>query len=131
MKEGILSVGCFEIIGDPKASLIAYRSTDPAVNIFAVGDQMDTKGWHIDRLQSPDALHAMITAPHDRVVDAYIEDLKWAVQQVREHPELASMGEAATYGMVAHIPNIGGVVTKQVLNMFAESYRLDAKEIDL
>ncbi len=130
IKEGIAQIPELEIIGKPLASLISYRSKDSDVNIFAVGDVMQSKGWHIDRLQHPDALHAMVTAAHEKVVDLYIDDLKNSVAYVKEHPELASQGEAATYGMIAHIP-LKGMVRKTVLDMFANSYKLSAKEIDL
>ena len=130
LKKGIKEIGCFEIIGNPIASLFAYRSTDSSVNIFALGDVMEKKGWHIDRIQRPDALHAMVTAPHDKVVEQYLEDLKEAVEIVRAHPELADSGQAATYGMVSHIP-LRGMVRKQVLDIFANSYKLSAEEIDL
>jgi len=127
---GVRAIPGLAVIGEPKASLFSYRSTDAAVNIFAVGDEMEKKGWHIDRLQRPDALHAMVTASHDRVVDRYLADLALAVERVRAHPELAESGQAATYGMISHIP-LRGMVRKQVLDMFAASYRLSAGEIDL
>ena len=130
LKEGIKAMGCFEIIGSPVASLFAYRSIDKRVNAFAVGDVMEQKGWHIDRLQHPDALHAMVTASHDKVVDQYLADLKDAVEIVKAHPELIDEGQAATYGMISHIP-LRGVVRQQVLDMFASSYQLSAKELDL
>ncbi|MBQ2774448.1 MAG: aspartate aminotransferase family protein [Clostridia bacterium] len=130
MKQGIADIGCFEIIGNPVASLFAFRSTDSNVNIFAVGDVMEEKGWHIDRLQHPDALHAMVTAPHEKVVEQYLADLKDAVETVKAHPELADSGQAATYGMISHIP-LRGMVRKQVLDMFANSYKLNATELDL
>jgi glutamate/tyrosine decarboxylase-like PLP-dependent enzyme len=127
---GIKAIPGLEIIGDPKTSLFAYRSSDPAVNIFAVGDQMEKKGWLIDRLQRPDALHAMVTASHDAVVDTCLADLAETVAQVRAHPELAESGQATTYGMISHIP-LRGMVHKQVLNMFAATYCLSGGEIDL
>lgn len=130
LKEGITAIDGLELIGDPKASLFAYRSTDPAINIFSVGDIMEEKGWHIDRLQHPDALHAMVTASHDKVVDQYLADLKESVEYAKAHPELADSGQAATYGMISHIP-LRGMVRKQVLDMFANSYKLSAEELDL
>ncbi len=130
LKEGIREIGCLEIIGDPKVSLFAYRSTDKDVNIFALGDVMEEKGWHIDRIQRPDALHAMVTASHDKVVEEYLKDLKESIEYVRQHPELADSGQAATYGLVSHLP-LRGMVRKQVLDIFADSYKLSAEEIDL
>ena len=60
--------------------LLAYGSATPEVNIFAVGDQMDAKGWQVNRLQFPDGLHAMITAQHldgDRRLPARPEATRW------------------------------------------------------
>ena len=128
--EGISAIDGLEIIGNPKASLISYRSTKPQLNIFAVGDMMEKKGWLIDRLQRPDALHAMVTASHDKIIGQYLTDLKEAVAIVLAHPELGETGQAATYGMISHIP-LRGMVRKQVSDMFANSYKLNAKEIDL
>jgi len=130
LKDGIGGIDGLEIIGKPQASLFSYRSTDPHLNIFAVGDVMERKGWCVDRLQRPDALHAMVTASHDKVVGRYLDDLKGAVATVRAHPELGETGQAATYGMISHIP-LRGMVRKQVADMFADSYKLNAREIDL
>lgn len=130
IKEGVAGIEGLEIIGDPQASLLSYRSTNPQLNIFAVGDVMQQKGWHVDRLQRPDGLHVMVIASHDQVVEQYLADLKDAVSTVLAHPELGETGQAATYGMISHIP-LRGMVRKQVSDMFANSYKLNAKEIDL
>ncbi len=127
---GIREIPGLEILGNPLASIFSYRSTDPAVGIFAVGDRMEARGWHIDRIQRPDALHAMVTPGHDKVVDAYLKDLAECVGEVRANPALAATGQAATYGLISKIP-LRGLVRKQVLDMFAETYRLSGGEIDL
>lgn len=130
-REKLREIPELAIIGDPICSLVAYRSTDPYnVNIFAVGDYMQQKGWHIDRLQHPDGLHAMITPSHEKVLDSYFEDLREAVDFVRGKPELALQGEAATYSTVGHIP-LKRVVGKTVLSTFAKSYEVSAGMIDL
>jgi len=126
---GINSIDELEIIGKPAASLLAYKSNNKNVNIFAVGDQMEKKGWQLDRLQRPEALHAMITPLHVDVIKQYLSDLKKSVEHVKKHPELASQGGAAMYGMIANIP-LRGMVKKNVLKMFAEMYGPDAKIID-
>lgn len=130
LKEGLSAIDGLEIIGNPQAILMSYRSIKPQLNIFAVGDVMEQKGWLIDRIQRPDALHAMVTASHDKVIEQYLRDLKDSVATVLEHPELGETGQAATYVMISHIP-LRGMVKKQVADMFANSYKLNAKEIDL
>jgi sphinganine-1-phosphate aldolase len=100
------------------------------VNIFAVGDQMQTRGWTINRVQKPDGLHAMVTAGHLAVVDDYLADLRASVDTVRARPELARQGGAATYGMMAHVP-LRGMVRKRVLDLFAAMYAPGGGQPDL
>ena len=46
---------------------------------MAIGDVMDDRGWHLDCQHGPDALHLMVSPEHDRVVDAFLADLRDAV----------------------------------------------------
>ena len=117
-------------MGSPQGPLFSFRSNDPDVNIYAVGDQMDAKGWQVNRNQFPAGLHAMVTAQHLQVVDSYLGDLQAAVVTVKKHPELAKQGGAATYGMMAHVP-LRGMVKKKVLEMYSEQYRAGGGELDL
>jgi glutamate/tyrosine decarboxylase-like PLP-dependent enzyme len=130
MRAAIGDMAELYVMGEPSGPLLAYGSRDPDVNIFAVGDQMDLKGWNINRLQHPDGLHAMITAAHLAVVDEYLRDLRDAVATVKAHPELAKTGSAATYGMMSHLP-LRGLVRSRVLDMFAQMYKAGGQEIDL
>ena len=130
MRKGIEKMPELYVMGDPTGPLLGYGSRDPDVNIFAVGDQMDAKGWKINRLQKPDGLHAMITASHLEVMDDYLRDLQEAVATVKSHPELAQSGSAATYGMMSHIP-LRGMVKQKVLDMFAQMYQAGGQDLDL
>ncbi len=130
LKEGIKNIPELEIMGTPQGPLFAYQSRDPDVNIFAVGDQMDLKGWKVNKNQKPDGLHAMVTAQHLKVVEQYLADLKDAVAIVKANPELAKQGGAATYGMMAHVP-LRGMVKNKVLEMYSELYRAGGGSIDL
>lgn len=130
IKAGIRAMPELEIIGDPPASVFSYRSRDSSLNIFAVGDRMEARGWHIDRLQRPDALHAMVTPLHARVAKKYLDDLKKSVAQVRRNPKLAEQGSAPMYGMISAIP-LRGMVKKQVLEMMKDMYGPDSRMPEL
>jgi glutamate/tyrosine decarboxylase-like PLP-dependent enzyme len=130
IRRGIEALPELHVLGDPKGPLLAYGSRDRQVNIYAVGDQMDARGWKINRLQFPEGLHAMVTAQHLEVVDAYLSDLKDSVAVVKADPSLGSQGEAATYGLMAHIP-LRGMVRQRVLDIFANLYRAGGAELDL
>jgi hypothetical protein len=72
----------------------------------------------------------MATAQHLKAVDEYLIDLKSAVEIVKANPELANQGQAATYGMMAHVP-LRGMIKKKVLEMYSELYRAGGGLIDL
>ncbi|MCD6569947.1 MAG: aspartate aminotransferase family protein [Deltaproteobacteria bacterium] len=124
--DGIRSIPELEIVGSPDMSVFAYKSRSKKLNIYAVGDQMEQKGWNIDRLQRPKALHAMVTPLHERVVDEYISDLKKSVEYVRGKPGLASKGNAAMYGMIANVP-LRGMIKNEVLKMMEDMYGPERK----
>jgi len=124
--DGIRSIPELEIVGNPDMSVFAYKSRSKNLNIYAVGDQMEEKGWNIDRLQKPKALHAMVTPLHEKVIDEYISDLKKSVEYVRGKPGLASKGNAAMYGMIANVP-LRGMIKKEVLKMMEDMYGPEGK----
>jgi glutamate/tyrosine decarboxylase-like PLP-dependent enzyme len=64
-----------QTLGDPIASVMAFS----APNIHAIGDQMDDRGWHLDRQHDPDALHMMVSPAHQRIVDELLADVREAV----------------------------------------------------
>ncbi len=66
------------VFGEPQMSLLAFGSD--AHDIFAIGDVMDDRGWCLDRQRDPDALHLMVSPEHDRVADAFLKDLRAAVE---------------------------------------------------
>ena len=95
----------------------------------SVGDQMDARGWQVNRLQFPEGLHAMVTAKHLESVDEFLRDLIEAVAIVKADPSLAQQGGAATYGLMANIP-LRGMVRQRVLDIFADMYRAGGAEFD-
>lgn len=130
LKAGIARIDGLRILGRPQGPLLSYGASDRDVSIFAVADQMEQKGWSVNRVQNPDGIHAMVTAQHRAVTGDYLTDLEAAVAAVRADPSLAQAGGAATYGMLAHVP-LRGMVKARVLDTFAGMYRAGGGELDL
>jgi glutamate/tyrosine decarboxylase-like PLP-dependent enzyme len=64
------------VVGDPIGPVLAFTSTDPhVVDIGGVGDAMDDRGWHLNRLVDPPGLHLMLSPAHAQVIDALVADL--------------------------------------------------------
>ena len=49
------------VLGNPPASVVAFGSTDKSMNIMEVGDAMSRKGWHLNALSKPPAVHIACT----------------------------------------------------------------------
>ncbi|MCX8064613.1 MAG: aspartate aminotransferase family protein [Candidatus Hydrogenedentes bacterium] len=115
-QEGIRSIPGLDIVGNPCGPVFAYYSTDKNLNIYAVADVMEEKGWHIDRQQKPPSIHQMINPTHKDIVERYIEDLRDSVEKVRGNRDIGRYSKAPTYGMLANIP-ARALVEKEVRKM--------------
>ncbi len=101
--DGVRSIDGLTMLGDPKLSVFSFVGTD--VDTYAIGDVLESRGWHVDRQIKPASLHFMVTPAHAGIVDAFLEDLQRSVDEVRAHPELATSGQAAMYGMMTTLPD--------------------------
>ena len=67
----------------PDSTLICFGAADPtALNVFAVADELRTRGWYVDRQSPPDSLHCTINAIHHDKIDAFIVDLDASIDAV-------------------------------------------------
>ena len=73
IRTGINAFTSLRVIGDPHMSLLAFTSTKG--NIFNIGDAMQRRGWYLDRLQFPDALHLTITQLNVGKEEKFLQDL--------------------------------------------------------
>jgi glutamate/tyrosine decarboxylase-like PLP-dependent enzyme len=90
IRAGIDAIPELHLWGEPDLTLLAFGSE--TVDIMAVGDVMDDKGWCLDRQQNPSALHLMISPNHHKVADQFLADLGDAVNR-----HGASRGKEARY----------------------------------
>jgi sphinganine-1-phosphate aldolase len=95
------------VLGDP-LFVIAFAS--PTLNIYQVLETMSQRGWSLNGLHHPPAVHLCVTLRHTQpgVAQRFIDDLRAAVEQARLHPNESS-GMAPVYGMAATMPLHGFV----------------------
>jgi sphinganine-1-phosphate aldolase len=77
LRTGIESIDGLEILGAPIGPLLAFssRKDDP----LAIGDAMDARGWHLNRVERPPGLHLMVSPLHRSIVTDFLADLADAV----------------------------------------------------
>ena len=79
-----------------------FQLTTPGRSHDAVGDQMDARGWNLDRQQG--GLHVMLSPYHLQVAPQFLADLADAVAAVPlgdDAVEAASATGGSTYGGIA------------------------------
>ena len=102
LRAGLEGLDGIEVLGAGDATIVPWTTTD--VDLYAVADQLAAKGWSVDRQQRPACIHCTVNASNAPQIDAYLADVRDAVAHVRAHPELATEGEAAMYGLAARVP---------------------------
>ena len=114
-----------QVIGRPLVSVVAFTSS--SMDIYEVADAMTAKGWHLNALQDPPAMHVAVTLPIVAVVDKLLSDLKDAIRGEKEkEKERAASGQgkkgaakgdtAALYGVAGSLPD------KRVVVQLAKAY---------
>lgn len=90
VRAGIEAIPGVEVVGDPIGPVFALRSD--SIDLYAVGDVMDDRGWNLNRNTDPPGLHLMLSPAHARVADQLVADLAAAVAH-----HGASRGKEARY----------------------------------
>ena len=123
LKTGLRQIPGITVVGDPCMNIISYTTEGNRPDIFVVADQLEEKGWVMDRQQYPDCIHLTVLPTNVGAIDQYLTDLKAAVEFATEHQELTAKGNAAIYGMMSRIPfrdMVESSVKKIMEEMFGE-----------
>jgi sphinganine-1-phosphate aldolase len=110
-----------KLLAHSDSSLVSFTTVDPKISIYAVADQLQAKGWGMDRQQYPSSIHLTFSPIHADHIKEYLMDLKDAVEAVKANPQLNTTGQAAMYGMMAKIP-FRGMVKSSVLSIMEKMY---------
>jgi glutamate/tyrosine decarboxylase-like PLP-dependent enzyme len=87
MRAGIAAIDGVRVLGDPGFHLLAMAADPDApsgpVDVLAVADALQARGWYHDRQGPPDSLHSTVSNSNTGVIDDYLADLATAVAQAR------------------------------------------------
>ncbi|KAG9229867.1 pyridoxal phosphate-dependent transferase [Amylocarpus encephaloides] len=108
-----------EVIGKPIVSVVAFTSN--TLDTYDIADAMSAKGWHLNSLQNPPAIHVAVTLPIVKVWEKLVADLEAVVEGEKEKERVRivegkgakgkAVGDsAALYGVAGSLPNKSVVV---------------------
>ncbi len=81
IKVGVEAIPDLKVLSDPDISVMAIASD--ALDVYLLGDELDVRGWHLDRQQFPPSLHMTLHYGHREIADAFLRDLNDSVAAVR------------------------------------------------
>ena len=122
LQEGIGAVPGLHIHGKPQMSVFSFGSE--SLDVFALADAMQARGWHIDRQQSPASIHLMVTPAHATIASKFLADLRECAEHARANPAASQQGTAAMYGMMAKIPD-RKLVKEYILKYMDDLYKTE------
>ena len=116
LMDGVNAVPGLQVMAKPDASVFSF--TSDSVDIYAVGDAMDARGWHLDRQQMPPKLHLVVTLAHQGIAPQFLADLEESTRSVASEGPTPG-GSAAMYGALGTMPDRGSV--ERVIRDFLDS----------
>jgi hypothetical protein len=110
------------VLGDP-LFVIAFASD--MLDIYRVMDCMSHRGWSLNGLHKPPAVHIAVTLRHaqEGVTEQFLADLRESVDEVKREPQRKG-GMAPIYGMAAALP-LRGVVSEMLKRYLDLLYKVD------
>jgi glutamate/tyrosine decarboxylase-like PLP-dependent enzyme len=107
VRDGIAATPGLRVLGDP-LWVVAFGSD--TLDIYRVLERMTGRGWSLNGLQRPPAVHLCVTLRHTGpgVAERFLADLRASVAEVASQPA-GDQATAPVYGLAATLPFRGVV----------------------
>ena len=107
IRDGIAAIPRLRVLGDP-LWVIAFASD--TVDVYRVLEHMTRRGWSLNGLHRPAAVHLCVTLRHTEpgVAERFLADLEASVAEALAQPT-GDPGMAPVYGLAATLPFRGMV----------------------
>jgi sphinganine-1-phosphate aldolase len=107
IRDGIAAIPQLRVLGDP-LWVVAFASD--TVDVYRVLERMTRRGWSLNGLHRPAAVHLCVTLRHTRpgVAERFLADLRASVAEALSQPT-DDRGLAPVYGLAATLPFRGMV----------------------
>lgn len=115
IRASVAEIPDVDIQGAPDMSVMALGSK--TLDIYSVGDEMQMRGWHMDRQQNPAGLHLTVSFGHTLQLQRFLHDLRESVAIVRERGP-GFMVRAST----ALVGGLAGILPEKVFSALMGAY---------
>jgi len=106
IKQGIEEIEELELVGDSNTMVLAFTSSK--FNIFSIKSLMGERGWNLNPLQKPNAIHICITymQASNNGGQRFMDDLRNSLDEIRANPKkYEGASDAYLYGLAYGLPD--------------------------
>jgi sphinganine-1-phosphate aldolase len=82
LQAGINAIPGLRVLSDPEMSVFAIGSD--TLDVYELADELELRGWHLDRQHFPTCLHMTVNYMHAAVREEFLRDLAACAEIVRE-----------------------------------------------
>lgn len=125
---GIKEIPGLKLVCEPDVTVVAFTSDLFDINRLAEG-LVEERGWDINILQFPSAMHLCVTMAHtnEGVADNFLRDLAASAAPLFANPGEKTTGAGAMYGMAQALPDRS--IVEDVCKAYIDCvYTVDAAE---
>jgi glutamate/tyrosine decarboxylase-like PLP-dependent enzyme len=115
IQAGINSIRGLYVISNPEMSIFSF--TSDVHDVFAIGDELTMQGWHLDRLQFPNALHMTVSCQNVGKAGEFLNALEIAVRKADSH----RIQNAASHVMILFVNGLSKILPEQWFNRLSSS----------
>jgi sphinganine-1-phosphate aldolase len=120
IEAGLRTIPGIRVLGKPDMAVVSFAADESVqvrgqtVNIYKVSESLTASrvvdgrtrpGWNLNTLQRPSSIHLCCTYMHRGRAAQFLADVRAAVDQVVDNPDMFRHGSAAIYGMAESIPD--------------------------
>lgn len=106
------------VFGKPATSVVAIGSKQ--FDIYRLASALSEKGWNLNILQFPSAIHICVTHLHTKpgVADRFLNNVKEEINVIMKKPSAPVEGKMALYGVAQSLPDrsLVGEFTRKFLD---------------
>lgn len=115
IQTGIKSIRGLHVISNPEMSIFSF--TSDVHDVFAIGDELTVQGWHLDRLQFPNALHMTVSMQNVGKADEFLNALEIAVRKA----DSGKIRNAASHVLISFVNGLSRILPEQWFNRLTSS----------
>lgn len=82
IQDGVRAIPGLKVLSNPEMSVFAIASDN--LDVYEIADELELRGWHLDRQHYPRCLHVTVNYVHSRAAAEFLADLSAAAAIVRQ-----------------------------------------------